>query len=86
MSVNTSMIGSGDRSKYLQIPKDRILVESDGPYTKINGRKYTPDLLQQAYRRIANFYVVRIFFSEWERVGFSDEDALFTEKFRVFVR
>ena len=44
MSVNTNMIASRSRSKYLKIPKNRLLIESDGPYTKVSGKTYTPDL------------------------------------------
>ena len=32
------------------------MIESDGPYTKVNGRKYNPLLLQEAYEKIAKFY------------------------------
>ena len=56
MSVNTNMIANKNSSKYLQIPDDRLLIESDGPYTKVSGKKYTPDLLQQSYEQISKFY------------------------------
>ena len=55
-SINSNMVVSKNNSKYLRIPKERILVESDGPYTKVSGRKYTPDLLQQSYKQISAFY------------------------------
>lgn len=35
------------------IPKDRILIESDGPYSKVNGKKYSPEMLQDEYEIIA---------------------------------
>ena len=35
------------------IPKDKILIESDGPYSKIDGRKYKPEYLLQEYQIIA---------------------------------
>lgn len=56
MSVNTNMITNKSCSKYLQIPKNRLLIESDGPYTKVSGRKYTPDLLKKSYNQISKFY------------------------------
>ena len=28
------------------IPKDKILVESDRPYSKVNGKKYSPEMLR----------------------------------------
>ena len=36
-----------------KIPKDRILVESDGPYSKVNGKKYSPEMLRDEYEIIA---------------------------------
>lgn len=35
------------------IPKDKILIESDGPYSKVNGKKYSPEMLQDEYEIIA---------------------------------
>ena len=55
-SVNSNMALSRNNSKYLRIPTDRILVESDGPYTKVSGKKYSPDLLQQSYQLISRLY------------------------------
>lgn len=55
-SINTNMVDMKSNDKYLAIPKDRLLVESDGPYTKVNGKKYTPSLLSAAYLEIARFY------------------------------
>lgn len=56
ISVNSNMVASRGSGKYLQIPKERLLVESDGPYTKVLGKTYTPDLLRQSYEQIAKFY------------------------------
>ena len=33
----------------LLIPKNKILIESDGPFTQVNGKKYEPKLLKQQY-------------------------------------
>jgi TatD DNase family protein len=55
-SVNANMVNSRDSEKYHLLPRERLLIESDGPYTKVNGRKYNPLLLQEAYEKIAKFY------------------------------
>lgn len=55
-SINSNMAVSRSNSKYLRIPADRILVESDGPYTKVLGKKYIPDFLQQSYQQISELY------------------------------
>jgi TatD DNase family protein len=55
-SINNNMIAGKSNSKYLRIPKDRLLIESDGPFTRVNGKKYSPELLKQQYENIANFY------------------------------
>ena len=55
-SVNSNMAVSKNNSKYLGISEDRILIESDGPYTKVSGKKFVPDLLQQSYQLIMNYY------------------------------
>ena len=38
------------------LPLERILIESDGPYTKVNNKKYMPALLKDAYEEISRFY------------------------------
>lgn len=54
-SLNASMVRSVDRCDILKsIPLERILVESDGPYTKVGGRKYTPALLKKTYMVIGS--------------------------------
>lgn len=55
-SVNTNMVSGKANHKYLLIPLDRLLVESDGPYTRVNGKRYTPAFLQDSYLQIAQFY------------------------------
>ena len=54
-SINTSMLND----KIFLIPKDRILMESDGPFTKVNGKKYQPQLLKE---NILVFYYYLKFF------------------------
>jgi len=36
-----------------EIPKMRILIESDGPYSRVNEVKYKPQLLKAEYELIA---------------------------------
>lgn len=55
-SINENMIHNKVKGKWLaEIPKDKLLVESDGPFTRVNGKRYTPDLLFQEYENIARF-------------------------------
>lgn len=55
-SINTNMVQSNKAEKYKMIPKNRILIESDGPYTKVDGKKYEPSMLLRAYEQVAHFY------------------------------
>ena len=49
-SVNASMVQSEVGQKRIaMIPKDRILIESDGPYSKVFGKRYTPENLTDLY-------------------------------------
>ena len=49
-SLNCNMVTSNKEHIYLQnIPKNKILIESDGPYTKVKGKKYTPEMLKDVY-------------------------------------
>ena len=54
-SINANMISNSNK-KLLLIPKNRILIESDGPFNRVNGRKYEPTLLKQQYEIISNFF------------------------------
>lgn len=55
-SINENMIRNSKKNKWLlDIPIDKILIESDGPFTSVNGRKYTPNLLAQQYENISCF-------------------------------
>ncbi|MDF2503033.1 TatD family hydrolase [Clostridium sp.] len=51
-SINANMIKKSDELIKL-IPRDRILIESDGPYSKVNDKKYVPELLKTEYEEIA---------------------------------
>lgn len=55
-SINTSMLQSIKGQKILKsIPQNRLLIESDGPFTKVNNQKYNPSKLQEVYSRIGAF-------------------------------
>lgn len=52
-SINGNMaIASSDLIN--RIPRNRILVESDGPFSKVNGERYRPELLIFEYEVIAH--------------------------------
>ena len=56
-SINANMIkNKSSNKKILQIPRDRILVESDGPFTKVNGAKYSPEYLREEYSMIKDYF------------------------------
>jgi TatD DNase family protein len=55
-SINPNMINSDKGRKIIQqIPIERLLIESDGPFTKIDGKKYTYDKLDKIYVLLGNF-------------------------------
>lgn len=55
-SVNTNMIDSKSKDKYKGIPRERLLIESDGPYTKVSNKRFSPSYLTDAYSQIADYY------------------------------
>ncbi|MDG5855270.1 TatD family hydrolase [Clostridium beijerinckii] len=49
-SVNANMVNSDKGMKIIKrIPIESLLIESDGPFTKIDGKKYTFDKLNRVY-------------------------------------
>lgn len=50
-SINAGMLSNSERIRL--IPREKILVESDGPYSKIDGKKYQPSYLLREYELIA---------------------------------
>ena len=53
-SVNANMITNSQAlQKVNLIPDERLLIESDGPFSKVNGKKYQPDFLINVYGAIA---------------------------------
>jgi len=57
-SINANMI---DKDKVKLIPENRILIESDGPFTKINGKKYQPIFLKEQYDLTSKFLQIENF-------------------------
>ena len=66
------MVNSRASEKYHLLPRERLLIESDGPYTKVNNRKYSPLLLKDAYEVIAKFYdnpdLIRDVYENFKRI------------------
>ena len=50
-SINANMLSN--MNKINAVPKGRILLESDGPYSKVDGKKYQPSYLLREYELIA---------------------------------
>lgn len=50
-SINANMLSNKD--KINAVPRGRILVESDGPYSKVDGIKFQPKYLLREYELIA---------------------------------
>lgn len=54
-SINANMcVTSKGQSIIRRIPLDKILIESDGPFTKVCGSKYTPADLSKTYLMLAD--------------------------------
>lgn len=58
-SLNPTMLKtSKGRGILKSIPADRILIETDGPFSKFNGKLVEPIHLQQVYKAFGDFYNV----------------------------
>ena len=56
-SLNSNMVtNENNKEKLYLIPKTRVLIESDGPFTKIDGKKYTFNNLIKIYELVARYY------------------------------
>jgi TatD DNase family protein len=56
-SVNTSMVNSKNGQGLLEIiPRNRLLTETDSPFTKIDGRVTVPSDVNQTVLELAKFY------------------------------
>lgn len=58
-SVNIGMLKSSNGQKILKkLPLDRIIIESDGPFTKYQNKVSTPKEIEKIYKEFENFYQV----------------------------
>jgi TatD DNase family protein len=56
-SLNSNMVtNEKGKEKLRLIPKTRVLIESDGPFTKIDGKRYTFNNLIKIYELVAQYY------------------------------
>lgn len=74
-SVNANMCAAiKGRNIVKHIPLDKLLIESDGPFTKVNSRKYTPMDLALTYRCVSDLLEI----TDLEKVVFSNFNRLLT--------
>ncbi len=56
-SINPAMTTTANgRRIIMRIPKDRLLTETDGPYTRYRGRESTPDSVQHVETHLASLW------------------------------
>jgi len=56
-SINPAMTTSANGRKIIsRIPRNRLLTETDGPFTKYQGRQTTPDTVQHVEEYLASFW------------------------------
>lgn len=77
-SVNYSMLKSKKGNEILRrIPLDRILMESDGPFTKYNKEAFVPNILENIYEEFNEFYGINNFkdrvFENFKKLLFARE-------------
>lgn len=69
-SVNANMLQNMEIVN--AIPREKFLIESDGPYSKVDGKKYTPQLLLTEYQLIARAIkepdLIKIVYSNFKRL------------------
>jgi len=59
VSINPAMISSATGRRVIaQAPRERVLVESDGPFTKIKGSICTPVDVARVYESLATTWKV----------------------------
>lgn len=74
-SVNANMCATNKgRSIIKHIPLDRLLIESDGPFTRINSQKYSPTDLAMTYRCLSDLLEITVL----EKVVFRNFNRLLT--------
>lgn len=73
-SINANMCTTvKGRSIIARIPYSRILIESDGPFSKVFGRKYTPSMLSDLYSVVG------------ETIGCSDVKDIVWKNFKTLL-
>jgi TatD DNase family protein len=61
VSINPAMLSSASGSRVItRVPKERVLVESDGPFAKAKGQACTPMSITQVYQVLANHWKVSL--------------------------
>lgn len=69
-SVNANMLQNMEVVR--AIPKDKFLIESDGPYSRVDGKRYIPQLLLKEYQIIARAInepdLIKIVYSNFKRL------------------
>lgn len=56
-SINPAMTTSANGQKIIsRVPKHRLLTETDGPYTKVQGKESTPDAVQHVEAHLARVW------------------------------
>ena len=74
-SVNANMCATNKgRSIIKHIPLDRVLIESDGPFTRVNLKKYSPTDLALTYRFLSDLLEI----TDLEKVVFNNFNRLLT--------
>lgn len=85
-SVNPSMLTSIKGKTILnQLPTDRILFETDGPFVKYNKRIVCPDMFQNIYSDFSSFYKIGQFddlvFNNFKKLIFAKYNQKLCEKY-----
>lgn len=74
-SINTYMVRNESQIKKVKlIPREKLLIESDGPFTKVNGITFRPNHLNNAYEIIGRALKIDSF----QEVVFNNFKSLLT--------
>jgi len=73
-SINTQMLSSVKGKRLVEeMPTDRLLFESDGPFTKFKGDTFRPERIDEIYRYMET------------RIGLSNFDRIVSENLRALL-
>lgn len=72
-SINSNMTtNEKNKGKLYMIPKTKLLIESDGPFTYIEGKKYIFSELSRVYENVARYYnepdLIKIVFNNFRDI------------------